>query len=154
MANRNYRRFYGLLRQLPGADKETLVMQYTRGRTRRLHETSVCEYNAMCEAMERLSGLKERMETMREELRRRRSACLNLMQRLGVNTADWAAVDNLCRNPRIAGKPFAQIGIDELETLRVKLLMIKKHGGLDRRVSPVQGKPSYIYVPMWTIAES
>ena len=29
----NYARFYTLLKKMPGADKETLVSQYTDGRT-------------------------------------------------------------------------------------------------------------------------
>lgn len=46
---RNYARFYALLKQLPYADKATLVEQYTHGRTTHLHETTEQEYRTMCE---------------------------------------------------------------------------------------------------------
>ena len=41
---------------MPGADKETLVEQYTHGRTTHLRETSMQEYNTMCNDMERVTG--------------------------------------------------------------------------------------------------
>lgn len=48
----NYARFYTLLKKMPCADKETLVEQYTNGRTVHLREMSVKEYNSMCRQME------------------------------------------------------------------------------------------------------
>ena len=47
----NYARFYALLRRMPCADKETLVSQYSDGRTTHLRELSGSEYCAMCDAM-------------------------------------------------------------------------------------------------------
>ena len=44
----NYARFYALLKQLPGADKETLVEQYTGGRTTHLRQMTIKEYELMC----------------------------------------------------------------------------------------------------------
>lgn len=130
---RNYARFYALLKQMPYADKETLVEQYTHGRTTHLHETTAQEYRIMCDEMERVSGYAERRKALQAQLRKKRSACLRLMQQLGVNTTDWAQVDNFCLNPRVSGKRFAQLSEDELTTLQVKLRMIKKHGGLKSR---------------------
>ena len=49
----NYARFYTLLKKMPGADKETLVSQYTDGRTTSLRETTRQEYDRMCRDMER-----------------------------------------------------------------------------------------------------
>ena len=126
---RNYARFYTLLKKLPGADKETLVEQYTSGRTTHLHETTMQEYNAMCNDMQRVAGYDERMEAIRKELRRKPSVCLKRMQQLGVDTTDWARVDSFCLHPRIAGKPFRQISIEELEALSVKLRAIKRKEG-------------------------
>ena len=40
VAERNYGRFYCLLKKLPGADKETLVSSFTNGRTVHLHKMS------------------------------------------------------------------------------------------------------------------
>ena len=52
------------------------------------------------------------------------------MQQLGIDTTDWARVDNFCSHPRIAGKPFARITFDELPTLQKKLRTIARKGGL------------------------
>ena len=97
---RNYARFYALLKQMPYADKETLVEQYTHGRTTHLHETTEQEYRIMCDEMERVTGYDERRKALQAQLRKKRSACLRLMQQLGVNTTDWPTVDNFCLNPR------------------------------------------------------
>lgn len=153
---RNYARFYCLLKKLPGADKETLVEEYTNGRTVHLHETSLQEYNTMCNAMEQVAGYDERMATLRKELRHTRSVCLKLMQQLGVDTTDWARVDNFCMNPRLAGKPFRKISIEELEDLAVKLRSIMRKGGLKPKTSRDEHKntTSFVYIPMSNIAES
>lgn len=151
---RNYARFYTLLKKLPRADKETLVEQYTHGRTTHLHETSIQEYNTMCKDMERVAGYDERREAMRKELKRKRSVCLKLMQQLGVDTTDWARVDNFCQNPRLAGKPFRNISMEELEDLSVKLRAIKRKGGLKPKQQPVEQKTSFICVPIDSTIEN
>jgi hypothetical protein len=48
---------------------------------------------------------------------------LNRIQRLGVDTADrtFAAVNDFCLDPRIAGKPFGVMTVDELQALVPKL---------------------------------
>ena len=127
MANeRNYARFYTLLKKMPGADKETLVEQYTSGRTTHLHETTQQEYNKMCRDMEQVAGYDEFVEGIRKQLRRKRSVCLKLMQQLGIDTTDWNRVNAFCEDARIAGKAFRHISIDELEELAVKLRTIKR----------------------------
>ena len=155
-AERNYARFYCLLKKLPGADKETLVEQYTHGRTVHLHETTIQEYDAMCNDMERVAGFDKRREAIRKELRRKRSMCLKLMQQLGIDTTDWARVDNFCLNPRLAGKLFRNISIEELEELSVKLRIIKRKGGFKPQQAREEQKntTSFVYVPMGNIAES
>lgn len=146
----NYAWFYALLKQLPGADKETLVEQYTGGRTTHLRQMTIKEYELMCSVMAQVAGYETRKEALRKELRRKRSVCLKLMQQLGVDTTDWARVDNFCMNPRLAGKPFRNISIEELEELSVKLRTIKRKGGL--KLKPSQEKhrntTSFFYIPM------
>ena len=146
----NYARFYALLKQLPGADKETLVEQYTGGRTTHLRQMTIKEYELMCSVMAQVAGYETRKEALRKELRRKRSVCLKLMQQLGVDTTDWTRVDNFCMNPRLAGKPFRNISIEELEELSVKLRTIKRKGGL--KLKPSQEKhrntTSFFYIPM------
>lgn len=126
----NFARFYALLKKMPGADKEELVWQFTDGRTKSLREIRSAEYERMCREMERVAGYDERREAWRQELRRRRSVCLKLMQKMGIDTSDWARVNDFCRDARIAGKEFAKISSEELEALAVKLRSIKRKGGL------------------------
>ena len=120
----NYARFYALLKKLPGADKETLVYQFTGGRTKSLRQMSDQftggrtkslrqmsgkEYESMCNEMERVAGCDERREAYCRELRRKRSAALHQMQLLGIDTADWDRVNDFCRDPRIAGTEFRRL---------------------------------------------
>ena len=123
---RNYARFYALLSKLPGADKETLVYQFTNGRTSHLHLMAENEYRSMCNEMERVAGYDERREAWRREMKRKRSAVLHQMQLLGVDTADWGKVDAFCQNKRIAGKVFRELDGEELDAMLVKLRIIRR----------------------------
>lgn len=147
-AERNYARFYGLLKKLPGADKETLVYCTTCGRTTSLREMTSEEYDELCASMEELTGWKV-------QLKKARSVCLKLMQQLGVDTTDWARVDNFCLNSRLAGKPFRNISIEELEDLAVKLRTIKRKGGLkpQRPREEQKNTTSFVYIPVGNITE-
>lgn len=123
---RNYSRFYAIAKA-KGIDldqhKETLVSQFTGGRTSSLREMTPAEYDAMCECLQTGRPLGGSPAEYKERLRRARSAALNRMQRLGVDTADrtFAAVDEFCLDPRIAGKPFGMLTVDELQALVPKL---------------------------------
>ena len=123
----NYQRFFAYLNRLPGGDredmKETLVSSFTGGRTTHLREMTQKEYNAMCASLAERTGWKEL-------LKKKRSLCLKLMQKAGVDTTDWARIDDFCRNPKIAGKAFAQLGVKDLDALQVKLRAIVNKGGL------------------------
>ena len=123
----NYHRFYALLKSLPGgrADdtKETLVWSFTDGRTTSLKEMTQKEYNAMCASLEERTGWKE-------QLKKKRSLCLKLMQKAGVDTTDWNRINDFCRNPKIAGRDFARLGLKELGALQVKLRAIMSKGGV------------------------
>lgn len=123
---KNYGRFYGALRALPGGGaelKSSIVMQYTGGRTEHVSEMSAREYERACEALEAVSG-------KAVERRKKRSLCLKLMQRIGIDTTDWARVNDFTLNARIAGKPFAALSTEELKALSVKLRMIEARGGV------------------------
>lgn len=119
----NFGRFYAAFRKLPNIEdpeeiKRMLVSQYTSRRTDSLRKMTRKEYNALCTALEEINGA-------REELRRRRSIVLKLMQELNVDTTDWTRVNRFCGDPRIAGKPFSWLTIDELAVLARKLRAIK-----------------------------
>lgn len=126
---RNYARFYCLLKALPGADKETLVSSFTNGRTLHLHEMSAKEYAAMCASLEVHTG-------WRVQLKKKRSLCLKLMQQAGIDTTDWQRINDFCRHPRIAGKAFARLSLSDLDSLQTKLRAIMRKGGLKQKASP------------------
>lgn len=141
----NFARFYASFNKLPyDGDREefkkSIVMQYTWNRTDSLREMTSKEYDACCTRLKKLSGQGEWLQKLRQELRRQRSVCLKLMQKLGIDTSDWARVNDFCRHPRIAGKPFARITSEELEQLAVKLRSIQRKGGLKPRNEPEAGK--------------
>ena len=135
----NFRRFYALIKRMPGADKQLLVYQHTHGRTDSLRELTSAEYRALCDDMERATGYDEVRRALREERRTRRSVVLHLMQKLGINTSDWDCVDAFCLDPRIAGKKFRPLSIDELIALAVKLRTIQDKGGLKQKSQPCGG---------------
>ena len=123
----NYHRFYASLNRLAGGNrddmKETLVSSFTGGRTTSLKEMTRDEYNAMCSSLEARTGWKE-------QLKKKRSLCLKLMQKAGVDTTDWPRINAFCRNPRIAGREFSQLGLKDLDALQLKLRAILGKGGL------------------------
>lgn len=131
----NFARFYALFNKLPYQGdreefKKQIVLQYTWNRTDSLKEMTAKEYEVCCTALEKLSGQDEWRQKLREELRRKRSVCLKLMQQLGIDTTDWNRVNEFYNNPRIAGKPFVQVSTAELEQLAIKLRAIQRKGGL------------------------
>lgn len=105
----------------PEETRRQLVLQYTGGRTDSLREMTMKEYGELCSGVERMGGT-------RDELRYRRSAALKLMQELGVDTTDWGRINGFCQQARIAGKPFAKLGIEELKDLATRLRVVKKKG--------------------------
>ena len=123
---RNYARFYALLKQLPHADKDTLVWQYTQGRTKSLREISKWEYDVMCRDMERVVNNDNKVALKQAALRKARSGVLHQLQIYGLDTTDWATVDAFCQNPRIAGKLFRELTIKDLNEVNKKIRVIIK----------------------------
>lgn len=121
-----YGRFYALLRRMPGADKSTLVYQFSCGRTTHLHEMTQPEYDVMCREMERVAVVDVRREALLATLRKARSGALRQMQLWGVDTTDWARVDAFCQDRRIAGKTFRELDEGELHALNTKLRMMNR----------------------------
>ncbi len=122
----NFGRFFSAFHKLtihgePDEARRQFVLQYTAGRTDSLKEMSVKEYTALCMAVEAMNG-------SRDELKARRSIVLKLMQELGVDTTDWAQINDFCRHPRISGKAFGRLSIEELMSLATKLRSIKRKG--------------------------
>ena len=132
----NFGRFYSAFHKLTihgelDEAKRQFVLQYTAGRTDSLKEMTRKEYSDLCTAIEGMSGTKD-------ELKRRRSIVLKLMQELEVDTTDWAQINDFCRHPRIAGKAFGQLSIEELMELATKLRSIKRKGWQRKKEQPEQ----------------
>ena len=116
----NYAVFYSLLNRLPTSDrdalKESVVSQYTDGRTTSLRDMTL---------MRKLVP-PTHQEELRKILRQKRSAVLHQMQLLGINTADWDKVNAFCLDSRIAGMEFRELDCEALDTLQVKLRAIRR----------------------------
>lgn len=125
MMRRNYKPFYALLKKLPSVDKEEIVLQFTDGRTTHLTEMTDNEY------MQMLGSLEEATGPSRAELKRWRSSALLRIGRLGINTIDnWDGINAFVSSNKIAGKPFYELTVGELQLLVRKLESIERKGGL------------------------
>lgn len=143
---RSYARFYALLKRMAGDREEikrTLVDRFTGGRTTSLREMRTGEYEAMCRALDAElahPGISE--EEAGAAIKRHRSSVLRRMQKIGVDTSDWNAVDAFCLDNRIAGKRFALLSVEELQALLPKLEAILR--------KPKAEKPKrIIHVPIF-----
>ena len=121
---RNYSRFYAVCKA-KGVDlelyKEDLISEFTHGRTTSLKEMRDAEYEEMCDCLQNDRRQSETSETYLARRRKARSAVLNRIQRLGIDTTDFSKVNEFCLNKRIAGKPFGMLSVDELDSLIPKL---------------------------------
>lgn len=127
---KNYKRFYALLKKNPEADKDALVSSFTDGRSTHLRDMSAVEFNALCDALEHGSGHGYSRAGM-QDLKAARSSALKELSRIGIKTVDnWSGIDQFCLSPRIAGKRFAALDVVELKKLANRLRMIRQHGGL------------------------
>lgn len=122
---KDFRQFYALLRQHPHMDKDELVLQFTDGRTTHLKEMTGGEY------MQMIGALEEASAPSQAELKRWRSSALLRIGRLGINTIDnWDGINAFVESKKIAGKPFYQLKVAELQQLVRKLEAIERKGGL------------------------
>ena len=125
----NFARFYSILKRVPKIGdneylKKEMVSVATGGRTESLKEITRKEYDDLCNILEK--RFPEKRNIYVEQRRKKRSSCLKLMQKIGVDTTDWTAINNFCKSPKIAGKVFAELDIEELQQLSIKLRMILK----------------------------
>ena len=125
----NFARFYSILKRVPKIGdneylKKEMVSVATGGRTESLKEITRKEYDDLCNLLEK--RFPEKRNIYVEQRRKKRSSCLKLLQKIGVDTTSWTAINNYCKSPKIAGKVFAELDIEELQLLSLKLRMILK----------------------------
>lgn len=125
----NFARFYSILKRVPKIGdneylKKEMVSVATGGRTESLKEITRKEYDDLCNLLEK--RFPEKRNNYMEQRRKKRSSCLKLLQKIGVDTTSWTAINNYCKSPKIAGKVFADLDIEELQLLSLKLRMILK----------------------------
>lgn len=137
MADANIRRFYALLGKLHLDDaaemKNNMVLDVSRGRTTHLHDLSAQEMALLLLSLERT--VEQTRKQSDERVKKARSLCLHLMQRLGIDTTDWNRVNAFCQDRRIAGKVLYLLTLSELETLARKLRAMERNGGLRPRAT-------------------
>lgn len=124
--DRSYAAFWALMKRMPQADKEAIVYEWTGGRTASLKEMTDKEYIRMIGGLNAFLKGKENDE---KTLRCARSRALHQLQLYGVNTTNWNEINHFVSQPRIAGKVFAALNIQELVALTMKMRAIidRKH---------------------------
>jgi hypothetical protein len=126
----SHARFYSLLRQIPQANKEEFVWQYSNLATTSLnefYEKNPQGYRRMISDMQKLvdeiNGYRpDNAKTA--ELKHLRSAILHRLQKHGVDTTDWNKVNAFMRQPRIAGKTLGEMTIEEMQEFIPKIQSI------------------------------
>ncbi len=147
---RNYSRFYAICKA-KGIDlelyKDDLITEFTHGRTASLKEMTDAEYDEMCDCLQNDRSRDESSEAYLARRRKSRSAVLNRIQRLGVDTTDFSKVNDFCQNRRIAGKPFGMLSVEELEALVPKLESMLRKPRPQRTATPTRviSIPLYLF---------
>lgn len=114
-----------------GLDEEqyrALISELTDGRTNSTKELTYSEAQYLAGYITGANtAVKPVAKQMAEDsIRMQRSAVLKRLQKIGVDTSSWNAVNTYLRNPRIAGKPLYELDSDELYRLIPKLEAIIK----------------------------
>ncbi len=131
----SFAKFYVLLGQMPGVNKEDLVWQYSGLLTTSLREfrdRNPYGYERMLIDMQQtINQMKRRKpkqiaatDEITAELKRLRSAVLHRLQKHGIDTTDWDRVNAFMRQSRIAGKTLGEMSIDELRAFIPKMQSI------------------------------
>lgn len=106
--------------------KKGILLNLTDGRTDTTKELTYSEAMYLCGYLNGAKSEKRELTVGERELKKRRSAVLKRLQWIGVDTTNWDAVNAYCLSPRIAGKEFRKLNIQELILLIPKLESILK----------------------------
>ena len=102
----NFARFYSILKRVPKIGdneylKKEMVNVATGGRTESLKEITRKEYDDLCNLLEK--RFPEKRNIYVEQRRKKRSSCLKLLQKIGVDTTSWPSINNYCKSPKTVG---------------------------------------------------
>lgn len=125
----NFARFYAILKRMPTeaqGHKEEIIFSYTNGRTSSLREMTNLEYQTMCDALQ--GGSDKSSNEGEDKKRRLRRALLCTIAEYGIDSNDWEKVNSFCLGPRVMGKEFSKLSIEELRATipKVKRMIAKK----------------------------
>jgi len=135
MSQNIHSRFYGLLSKLPNQSKEDIVWQYSDMMTDSLsefHQRNPEGYARMINDLQFLANSMEKKETPSPKTtaslttKRLRSGILKRLQKHGVDTTSWDAVNSFMENSRIAGKRLYEMTDDEMIEFIPKMESILK----------------------------
>lgn len=141
---RAYRQFHALLDELGLREsKRDILAGYGVNSTTELTDAQLSSaiYSLYCDS-------KRKKDAAADRLRACRSAVLRLLTDIGVYRIDredsrsvvWKRVNMFVSQPKIAGKVFYDLSVDELQALAVKLRAMKAkgywHGRVDETAFP------------------
>lgn len=134
-----YKEFFKYARKLGISDEDRaeLVRNHTDGRTASLRELSDKE----------LAYITEHIALQHElRIRSERSVVLSIIQKMigkQVSRYDWwTEVNRICQDPRVAGKPFRELTIAELNQVAIKLRVIaRKQASVATEPTPQKKEP-------------
>ena len=106
--------------------KRAILLDLTDGRTNTTKELTYSEAMYLCGYLNGAKKENRDLTITEREIRRRRSAVLKRVLRIGIDTTDWGAVNAFCLDVRIAGKKFRELDGEELLLLIPKLESILK----------------------------
>jgi len=106
--------------------KKGILLNLTDGRTDTTKELTYSEAMYLCGYLNGTRSESQELAIGEREIKRCRSAVLKRIQKIGVDTSDWGAVNAFCLNSKIAGKKFRDLDGEELLRLIPKLESILK----------------------------
>ncbi len=89
---------------------------------RRIRDLSESQLDELIEKLKAIDAEKNKFKAA--EIRKYRHYCLSMMQKIGIDTTDWYAVNDYVLNEKIAGKHLYELSVDELKALHRKLRSI------------------------------
>lgn len=104
--------------------KRVMCESVSEGRTDSLRELTGGELVKLRSELRERTGFKPQRANY--ELRRKRSLVLKQLERYGIDTENWDAVNAFVSDSRIAGKEFAELDEEELDQLRKKMYSINR----------------------------